>query len=114
MKDDRTYLNHIQECIARIQSYVSGGEESFMSSTLVQDAVLRNLQTLGESSQRLSPTMQAAHPAVNWRGMAGFRNILVHNYLGVNLVRVWALIEQFLPELEGQIQTMLHELREPP
>lgn len=81
MKDDRIYLKHILECIQRIQNYTGGGKELFMGSTLIQDAVLRNLQILAESTQRLSQDLKAAHPSVDWRAIAGFRNILVHNYL---------------------------------
>ena len=83
MKDDKLYLIHIGECIQRIETYVAGGRESFATSTLIQDAVLRNLQTLAESTQRLSNALKAAHPEVNWRDISGFRNVLVHDYLCV-------------------------------
>jgi uncharacterized protein with HEPN domain len=58
VKDDRVYLCHILRCISRIEEYVSGSPESLASSHLVQDAVLRNLQTMAESTQRLSPTLK--------------------------------------------------------
>ena len=68
---------------------------------------MRNLQTLAESTQRLSEELRAAHPAVDWRGIAGFRNILVHNYLGINLIRVWEIVENDVPALKQKIATIL-------
>lgn len=99
MKEDQIYISHILECISRIQSYVTDGHESFRVSTLIQDAVLRNLQTLTESSQRISPEIKFRHPEVDWSSMSGFRNILVHGYLGINLDRVWETFLSLRPRL---------------
>ena len=70
MKDDRVYLGHIRRCISRIEEYVSGSPEAFSSSHLVQDAVLRNLQTMAESTQRLSPAAKERHPMSTGRPWA--------------------------------------------
>lgn len=110
MKDDRLFLIHISECIARIEDYVSGGEDSFMGSLLVQDAVLRNLQTLAESTQKLSEALKARHTEIDWRRIAGFRNVLVHDYLGVDIEQVWRIIEQELPGLKRRVELILQEL----
>jgi uncharacterized protein with HEPN domain len=67
MKDDRLYLLHIQECIARIKQYSAGGKQDFLADPKTQDAVMRNLQILAESTQRLSEGLRAGHPEVNWR-----------------------------------------------
>ena len=83
-----------------------------MQSTLIQDAVLRNLQTMAESSQRLSEELRNAHPEVDWRGLSGFRNVLVHDYLGVDLNTVWQLVEEELPKLKRQIVAVLDELED--
>lgn len=107
MKDDRLYLIHISECIARIEEYMSGGRESFMASTLVQDAILRNLQTLAESARRLSDPLKNRYPEVDWRGISGFRNVLVHDYLGVDLDYVWQIVEHELPGLKRFVSAML-------
>jgi uncharacterized protein with HEPN domain len=80
----RGYLRHILECIRRIEVNVAGGREPFMASHTLQDAVLGNLQTMTESTQRLSDTLKAAHPDVEWRRIIAFRNILVHDYLGID------------------------------
>jgi uncharacterized protein with HEPN domain len=114
VKDERLYLIHICECIARIEGYTTEGREAFLADTKTQDAVLRNLQTLAESSQRLSAELKAAHPDVDWRGISGLRNILVHDYLGINLVRVWEIVERDLPILKGQIEVILTGSQEKP
>ena len=114
MKDDRLYLIHIFECLSRIEQYTLEGKEAFMGDTKTQDAVLRNLQTLAESTQRTSPDLKAAHPEIDWAKIAGFRNVLVHEYLGINLVRVWEIVEHGLPELKKRIEAILRSLGEYP
>lgn len=110
MKDDQLYLTHILECIDRIEKYTIAGREVFMESTLIQDGVLRNLQTLSESTQRLSDMVKQKHPEVDWRGLSGFRNVLVHDYLGVDLNTIWQLVEDRLPALRLSMQAIQAEL----
>ena len=110
MKDDRLYLIHISECIDRITQYTVGGEADFKNSTLIQDAVIRNLQTLAESSQRVSSNLKASHPDVPWRDIAGFRNVLVHQYLGIDLDYVWRVIADDIPVLNKWINVALQDL----
>jgi len=107
VKDDRLYLVHIQECIERIERYTADGKDAFFADEKTQDAVLRNLQTLAESSQLLADSVKAEAPAIDWRGIAGFRNVLVHEYLGVDLKRVWDVVEQDLPALRREIDALL-------
>jgi uncharacterized protein with HEPN domain len=108
VKDDRLYLIHIHECLQRIDEYLgSGGKECFMASHMIQDAILRNLQMLSESTMRISDEMQAKHPEVEWSKIRGFRNVLVHDYLGVDLERVWNIIAHDLPKLKAAIAKML-------
>ncbi len=111
MKDDAFYLVHILECVAYISEYTKDGRETFMTSTLIQHAVLRNLQTLAESSQRISEPVKSAHPEIDWRRMAGFRNVLVHDYLSVDLEIVWNVIEKFLPDLQTHVKVILDDLQ---
>jgi uncharacterized protein with HEPN domain len=114
VKDDRLYLIQAGEFIARIEEYTGEGREAFFADIRTQDAVLRNLQTLAESTQRLSADLKAAHPEVDWRGISGLRNILVHEYLGINLVRVWEIVQRDLPVLKRQIEMLLgDDIREP-
>ena len=107
MKDDRVYLKHILRCIARIQEYTAAGAESFFASPLIQDGVIRNLQTLAESSQHLSESIKAAPSDVDWKGLAGFRNVLVHDYLGVDLELVYRAVEHDVPKLKVACETVL-------
>lgn len=107
MKDDAVYLRHILECIRRIEANIAGGREQFMASHTLQDAVLRNLQTMTESTQRLSDTLKAAHPDVEWRRIIAFRNVLVHDYLGIDLERIWDIIEHDVPTFKCGISAML-------
>jgi uncharacterized protein with HEPN domain len=108
MKDDKLYLIHIIECIERIESYMQEiDKETFLKTPLIQDAVIRNLQTLAESTQRLSEQMKKTQPKIDWYRIAGFRNVLVHDYLGVDLERVWNIIEKEIPALKKAVRAMI-------
>lgn len=109
MKDDRLYLIHITECIERIERYTAPGHATFLSDTMIQDAVLRNLHTLSESTQRLSDALKSRHPEVDWPSIAAFRNVIVHDYLGVDLAQIWDIVERDLPDLKSAIAAMLEE-----
>lgn len=107
-EQDRVYLAHILECAGLIQDYTRHDKAAFMASLLVQDAVLRRLQTMAESTQRLSDDLKATVPEVDWRALAGFRNILVHDYLGgIDLEQVWDAVENDLPDLEAAVRKLI-------
>nr|WP_308410442.1 HepT-like ribonuclease domain-containing protein [Fischerella muscicola] len=78
----------------------------------MQDAVIRNFEIIGEATKRLSAEIRAADPDVPWQQVAGFRDVLIHDYLKVNLNRVWGVIEQNLPQLKATVEAILQELRE--
>ena len=109
MKDDFVYLQHIRECIQRIEDDTAGGIEAFRSSRTHQDAVLRNLQVLAESCQRLSDERKSRWPQVEWKRITAFRNVLVHDYLGIDLERIWRVIQSDVPHLKETIELMLRE-----
>lgn len=111
MNDDTLYLLHISECLQLIAEYMSVGRETFLTSKLVQDAVVRRLQTMAESSQRVSDELKSRHPDIDWRGLAGFRNVLVNNYLGIDAENVWHLVESKVPELRQHVEFILDEQR---
>jgi len=106
-KDDVVYIEHMLACIERINEYTEGSKEKFFASTLVQDGVIRNLQVLAESSQRISEDLKTIHTDVAWRDISGFRNILVHDYLGVDSDTVWSVVEQDIPALYQSLKKML-------
>ena len=106
-KDDTVYLQHILECIRRIEEDIAEGRERFMSSHTLQDAVLRNLQVIAESTQRLSEAVKATQPDIEWRKITAFRNILVHDYLGIDLETIWDITQRDVPELKRAVETIL-------
>ena len=96
---------HVIESIERIENYASrGGIAAFASDTLIQDGIVRNLQVLAESTMRISDDTRARWPEVAWRAIAGFRNVVVHDYLGLDLERIWDIVSVNLPVLKRQMQ----------
>ena len=110
MKDDRLYLLHIKEAIEWIEDFTREGEAEFFADRKTQDAVLRNLHTLSESTQSLSNELKIRNPDVDWRTIAAFRNVVVHDYLGVDLDRIWDIVEEDLPALKQKIDIILEEI----
>lgn len=102
------------ECIERIEEYVAGDEARFRNSRLIQDAVVRNLQTLAESSRRLGESIRASEPGVQWRAIAGFRNVLVHDYLGIDPDVIWRVIAEELPRLRAALKRLEQRVSPPP
>lgn len=90
-----------------MEAYTAPEKEFFLSDTKTQDAVLRNLQTLAESTQRLPEELKAKYPDVPWRAISGFRNLLAHDYLGVNQSTVWDICRHDLPGLGAVVASML-------
>jgi uncharacterized protein with HEPN domain len=107
VKRDSVYLHHILDCIRRIEADTAGGYHFFLDSTTHQDAVMRNLQIMAESTQRLSDELKASHSEVPWQSIAGFRNVLVHDYLGIDLDIVWDVVKRDLPSLKQAVIEML-------
>ncbi len=109
-KDPRVYLAHILECIERIERFTADGKGRFRQDVMVQDAVLRNFEVIGEAAKRLDNAYRAAHPGIPWRAFAGLRDVLIHQYEGVDLERVWAIVEQGLPDVKRAIVDLLPPL----
>ena len=106
MKDSRLYLIHIGECLQRIETYTGNSKNEFMRNMLVQDAVLRNLEVMGESIKQLPEEWKVTQPHIEWVKIGDFRNVLAHDYLGVNIDLVWEIIENYLPDLKEAINSM--------
>ena len=107
---DREFLNDIREAIHRITAYVAGMTyESFVADTKTQDAVIRNLEILGEATKNLSEQFRADNPIVPWKSMAGARDRLIHHYFGVNLDIVWQIVTLDLPQVAPQLQSAIVE-----
>ena len=111
-KDPRIYLAQILERIDRILQYTSGGKEAFLSDPLIQDAVIRNLEVIGEATKRIPQEDKMRHPAIPWKGFAGLRDILIHQYEGVDLARIWLIVERDLSGLRNAIGSILPPLED--
>ena len=107
MKDDKLYLSHISECIDKIATYTKDGKEAFMADEMIRDAVLRNLEVIGEAVGKVSLEYRRAHPEIAWRNARELRNVLIHNYMGINTERVWSAITNRLPAFKAQIDALL-------
>jgi uncharacterized protein with HEPN domain len=104
VKNDLLYVKHVTETAEVITSYVLGvSPDDFLENKMLCDAVLRNLQILSESTQKISQETKDKYKNIPWRDIAGFRNILVHDYLeGIDLIAVWNVIVRDLPNLHRE------------
>lgn len=111
IKDRSVYIRHVYDCILRIKEYVQDGKEAFFLDRKTQDAVIRNLEVIGQAVKDLDiDSLTVSHPDIPWQQIAGARNILAHQYLGVDVRLIWNIVEQHLPKLEkGIIQIAKHE-----
>lgn len=106
MKSDRFYLEHIADSIRAIESYVTGGRDVFLRERIIQDAVIRNFEIIGEAAGKLSSELMATAPAP-WTKIVAFRNRLIHAYWGVDLVLVWDVISKELRPLREEVERLL-------
>jgi uncharacterized protein with HEPN domain len=109
VKDDRPYLLHIRESIRSIEQYTRGGRDEFFAERIIQDAVIRNLEVIGEAAKQLSEPTRLAEPSIPWKSIAGMRDVLIHHYFGVDLDTVWNVVEQNLGPLHAAVQKVLSE-----
>jgi uncharacterized protein with HEPN domain len=107
VKGDEIYLRHILDAIEKIESYSSVGYNTFASHSHWQDAVIRQLEIVGEATKRLSQDLRSQNHEVPWRRIAGLRDVLIHNYMGVDLDAVWEITRKDLPVLKKQVQVIL-------
>lgn len=100
---ERQRLEYIARSIALIKEYTQRGRDDFQRNTIVQDAVLRRLETLADATGKLSAALKARHPNILWRQVQGFRNIAAHAYEGIDLTRVWEIVDDYLPALAAAV-----------
>jgi uncharacterized protein with HEPN domain len=104
VKDPRLYLAHAGESISWLEAYASEGKTVFQNDRKTQDAVLRNLQVLAEALRNLTPHYAEQHPEISWKNIAAFRNLIVHEYWGVDLDLVWEILVKDVPDLKEQLK----------
>lgn len=107
-KNIKVYLSDIRDCILKIEEYLEGiSEEHFYEDYEKQDSVLRRLEIIGEAVKHLPDDTREKYPKIPWKDIAGTRDVLIHEYSGVNLKRIWKTVKKDLPELKKQVEEML-------
>jgi uncharacterized protein with HEPN domain len=112
VKDQRVYLLHAVDAIDAILEYTAEGREGFFSDRKTQDAVIRNIEILGQAVKGLSEETRALEPEVPWRQIAGMRDKLIHEYFGVDLGLVWDVVERELPGLRVTMERLIPRFAE--
>ena len=107
MRADRERLIDIQQSIAAINKYAKKGRKTFEGEELIQTWVVHSLQIIGEAASKISEVFQDEHPQIPWPKIIGMRNILVHDYFGIDIDIVWQVIEKDLTELDETIKNLL-------
>jgi uncharacterized protein with HEPN domain len=111
IKDDPIYLVHILISISKIQSYsLNVDYNDFMKNEMIQDAIMRQIEIIGEASGRVNANIKNKYTKIPWIDIKGMRNRLIHNYFGVDVEEVWKVIQRDIPELKKQIKQILDEI----
>ena len=109
-RDSRVYLEDILDATRKIKTYTGGlSKTEFLQDEKTLDAVVRNLEVIGEAVKKLPEDLRAKHPALEWKKMAGLRDILIHEYFGLDAEIVWDIIQNKVPALDREVRTMLKD-----
>lgn len=107
-RDYRAYLRDILEAIRRIEKYTENiSFDEFVDNELIQDGVLRNLEVIGEAVKNIPDDIKSDNPNVEWRKIAGLRDILIHAYFGIDVEIIWDIVKNKVPELGRDIKDIL-------
>lgn len=107
IKNDQVYIEHILEAITKIERFTFGITKlDFEKNVLIQDAIIRNIEIIGEATKKISKSLTQNHPEVPWSSMAGMRDKLIHDYLDVDLDVVWKTVEVDLPLLKELVSNI--------
>jgi uncharacterized protein with HEPN domain len=107
-KDDSVYLHHIIDALLQIERYTDGVTyEEFLSNSLLQDGVIRQLEVMGEAARNLSEDLRNEYPKIPWRQMISLRNRMIHAYFNVNLQIIWEIIQGDIPNLKQETKHVL-------
>jgi uncharacterized protein with HEPN domain len=107
-KDDLAYIDHILDCIRKINKFSSGLTfNNFKTNELVQDAIIRNIEIIGEASKKVSENTKQTCYKIPWKEISGMRDKLIHDYMGIDAKVVWKTIKEDIPTLEKFITEIL-------
>lgn len=110
-KSPLVFLDDIVEVLSKIELYTQSlAADSFSQNDVVVDAVIRNLEILGEAANNLPEEITQRHPEIPWAQMVGLRNLLIHEYFGIDTSIIWAIVSEDLPGLKEKVQNLLNEL----
>ncbi len=113
MRKDKELLQDILDALNSIENFSkSKSKKEFFKSDLLQSAVIRKLEIIGEATKKLSKDLKKKHMNIPWRDIAGMRDILIHEYFSVYLERVWEVIQKDIPELKKQISDILEKIKD--
>lgn len=110
MKRTEVCLRHVLTCMETIEEYRGRDRAQFLANSMAKDAVLRQLQVMAESTLRIPDSLKSRHPEVDWRALSAFRNVLVHNYLGIDVEQAVVAVDRNGPALAAAVRAMLREL----
>ncbi|MCK5833053.1 DUF86 domain-containing protein [bacterium] len=110
-KRNEVYFKDIIESIDIIKDYTKGKNiNDFSNNQLLQDGVIRRLEIIGEAVKKIDPNLKKECPNIKWRQIAGMRDVLIHDYFGVNIKRVWNVIESDLDNLKNELLSIMKEI----
>ena len=110
MRDDRVYLMHIRDSLREVRQFIEGESyESFLENRMMQNAVMRSFEVVGEAARRVSPEFREAHLEVPWRLMGDFRNKLIHDYFGLDVDVIRKTATEDAPRLLARIDGLLND-----